>query len=60
MTDAEQFALDIWQIEAEIYDQVFRDQLELDKKALRRKRMINRVEGILIAVIVMMIIELVR
>lgn len=49
---------DIWEHLTEEAERGFQEQLKLEKLALRRKRMINRIEGILIAVIVMVIFKL--
>lgn len=51
---------DIWEHLTEEAERGFQEQLKIETLALRRKRMINRIEGILIAVIVMMIFEMVR
>lgn len=60
MTDAEQYAEDKFLKDCEWYEPIFQEQLKLDKIMRRRKRMINRIEGILIAVVVYMIIGLAR
>lgn len=51
---------DIWEHLTEEAEQGFLEREKLENLALRRKRMINRIEGILIAVIVYMIFMMVR